>query len=127
MPSLLLALGWGRAQQRGAGRVGRPTLGEPTCLLGAWIIWSAQTNNQTNNQIHLPERGSWDRTRGKWNVKSRSGPSRANRGVLDWRGATPVTTSDALKLVNEAEHVTITQLRSSSPAQPPRVLDGMRT
>jgi hypothetical protein len=39
----------------------------------------------------------------------------------------PATTSDALKLVNEAEHVTITQLRSSSPAQPPREFDGMRT
>ena len=67
-----------------------------------------------------PDKGQMERQVKKW-------PSRANRGVLDWRGATPVTTSDALKLVNEAEHVTITQLRSSSPAQPPRVLDGMRT
>jgi hypothetical protein len=30
VPSLLLVLGWGRAQQRGAGRAGRPTLGEPS-------------------------------------------------------------------------------------------------
>jgi hypothetical protein len=31
VPSLLLVLGWGRAQRRGAGRAGRPTLGEPPC------------------------------------------------------------------------------------------------
>jgi hypothetical protein len=68
VPSLLLVLGWGRAQQRSAGRAGRPTLGEPPCLPGSSGL---RTTRSIRNHLHHLQKGAeqLDRDRGKWNSR----------------------------------------------------------
>jgi hypothetical protein len=141
VPSLLLVLGWGRAQQRGAGRAGRPSLREPTCLPGSSGVRT--TRSIQEHLRHLQKgaeqlgKGKFPQDRGKWNsrltssVKNflRTSARRLSSPVAPPRQSrTPrLLLGRPSSLVNEAEHVTITQLRSSSPAQPPREFDGMRT